>query len=143
MSGSSPSTLSSAYFQNQMLALLNDTFSKLTTVITDSSSVKSSETKSEWIKFAGDPKKFRPWYLAVMAQISIAPWQDLYDSTSNSVVKVTANTALNGKLYAKVIGALEGSALHHVLARKHLCATGILLLQELHQIYNPSVFLKF
>jgi len=58
----------------------------LTTVITDSS-VKSSDTKSDWIKFAGDPQKFRSWYLAVMAQISIAPWQELYDSSMNSVVR--------------------------------------------------------
>jgi len=48
------------------------------------------------------------------------------------------NTALNGKLYAKVIGALEGSALQHMLARKHLHAHGILLLQELHQMYKPK-----
>jgi hypothetical protein len=109
----------------------------LTTVITDSS-VKSSDTKSDWIKFAGDPQKFRSWYLAVMAQISIAPWQELYDSSMNSVVKNTTNTALNGKLYAKVIAALEGSALQHMLARKHLRANGILLLQELQQMYKPK-----
>jgi hypothetical protein len=90
------------------------------------------------VKFSGDPKKFRQWYLSVMAQLSIAPWQSLYDSSTNSVVTNTVNSALNGKLYAKVIGALEGSALQHMLARKHLRANGILLLQELHQMYKPK-----
>jgi len=137
MLGGTPSFSVSNDFQTQMLSLLNDTFSKLTTVITDSS-VKSSDAKSDWIKFAGDPKKFRSWYLAVMAQLSIAPWQELYDSSMNSVVKNTTNTALNGKLYAKVIAALEGSALQHMLARKHLRANGILLLQELQQMYKPK-----
>jgi len=137
MLGGIPSSSVSNDFQTQMISLLNDTFSKLTTVITDSS-VKSSDTKSDWIKFAGDPQKFRSWYLAVMAQISIAPWQELYDSSMNSVVKNTTNTALNGKLYAKVIAALEGSALQHMLARKHLRANGILLLQELQQMYKPK-----
>jgi hypothetical protein len=131
-----PST--SSDFQNQMLVLLNDTFSKLTSVINDTTSIKTSDTKSEWVKFSGDPKKFRSWYLAVMAQLSIAPWQDLYDSTTNSVVKSTTNAGLNSKLYAKVIGSLEGSALQHMLARKHLRANGILLLQELHQMYKPK-----
>ena len=73
-----------------------------------------------------------------MAQLSIAPWQSLYDSSTNSVVTTTVNSAPNGKLYAKVIGALEGSALQHMLARKHLHANGILLLQELHQMYKPK-----
>jgi len=62
----------------------------------------------------------------------------LYDSTTNSVVKNTSNDALNEKLYAKVIGALEGAALQQMLARKHLRANGILLLQELHQMYKPK-----
>ena len=81
---------------------------------------KSSETKTDWIKFSGDPKKCCSWYQAIMAQLSIAPWTSLYDSTTNSVVKVTSNNVLNGTLYAKVIGALQGSALQHMLARKHL-----------------------
>jgi hypothetical protein len=99
-----------------MLAVLNDTFSKLSAVIGE----KSSETKTNWIKFSGDPKKFRSWYQAIMAQLSIAPWTLLYDSTTNSVITVTLNDVLNGKLYAKVIGALEGSVLQHMLAQKHL-----------------------
>ena len=71
-------------FQMQMLAVLNNTFSQLSTVISDTSSVlkdakiamtesKSSDAKSEWMKFSGDSKKFMSWYLAVMAQLSIAP----------------------------------------------------------------------
>jgi len=129
-----PLGTSAVDFQSQMLTVLNETFSKLSAVIGD----KSSETKSDWIKFSGDPKKIRSWYQAIMAQLSIAPWTPLYDSTTNSVVKVTSHDALNGKLYAKIIGALEGSALQHMLARKHVWANGILLLQELHQMYKPK-----
>jgi hypothetical protein len=62
----------------------------------------------------------------------------LYDSSTNSVVTTMANATLNGKLYAKVIGALEGSALQHMLARKHLRANCVLLLLELHQMYKPK-----
>ena len=54
------------------------------------------------------------------------------------MVKTTSNVVLNGKLYAKVVGALEGNALQHVLNRKHLRGNGILLLQELHQMYKPK-----
>ncbi len=96
-------------FQMQMLAVLNNTFSQLSTVISDTSSVlkdakiamtesKSADAKSEWMKFSGDSKKFNSWYLAVMAQLSIAPWLELYDTTTNSVVKTTSNAVLNGKL---------------------------------------------
>jgi len=149
---SAPPSMNSAStpdFQTQMLAVLNDTFSKLSSVISDTSSVlqdtkqvlhdnKSSDSKMEWIKFSGDHKKFRSWYLAIMAQLSIAPWKDLYDPATNSVVKTTSNMNLNGKLHAKVIGALEGSALQHMLSRSHLKANGVLLLQELHQMYKPK-----
>jgi hypothetical protein len=135
-------TSSSTELQAQMVAVLNDTFSKLSLVIQDTrtniSESKSSETKTDWVKFSGDPKKFCSWYLAIMAQLSIPPWQDLYDSTTSSMVKVTSNYVLNGKLYAKVIGALDGSALQHMLAHKHLRANGILLLQDLHQMYTPK-----
>jgi hypothetical protein len=129
-----PSSNSAVDFQTQMLNVLNDTFAKLSSVISE----KSSKTKSDWIKFSGDPKKFLSWYHAIMAQLSIAPWTPLYDSTTNSVVKVTSNDVLNGKLYAKIIGTLEGSALQHMLTRKHVRANGILLLQELHQMYKPK-----
>jgi hypothetical protein len=132
-----------------MLTVLNDTFAKLSSVISDTSTMlqdtktalidsKSLEPKTEWSKFSGDPKKFRPWYLSIMAQLSNAPWQSMYDSTTNSVVKTTSNDVLNGKLYAKVIGALEGTALQHMLARKHLRGNGILLLHKLHQMYKPK-----
>jgi hypothetical protein len=147
--GGATAVSNQADFQTQMLAVLNDTFSKLSSVISDTSSIlqdtksaisesKSSEAKTEWMKFSGDPKKFRQWYLSIMAQLSIAPWHPLYDSSTNSVVTTMANATLNGKLYAKVIGALKGSALQHMLARKHLCANGVLLLLELHQMYKPK-----
>ena len=145
----SPTSTSTPDFQAQMLAVLNDTFSKLSSVISNTSTVlqdakqvlhdnKSSDSKLDWIKFLGDHKKFRSWYLAIMAQLSIAPWKDLYDPITNSVVKTTANTNLNGKLYAKVIGALEGPALQHMLSRSHLGVNEILLLHELHQMYKPK-----
>jgi hypothetical protein len=69
MGGSSQSS-SPGDFQSQMLAVLYDTLSKLSSVISDTSTVlqdtktalsesKLSETKTEWLKFSGDPKKFR------------------------------------------------------------------------------------
>jgi len=70
-----------------------------------------------------------------MAQLSIAPWTDLYN---DSVVQSTMNTSLNGKLYAKVIGVLEGPALQQMISHSHLQANGVLLLQELHQMYKPK-----
>jgi len=49
-------------FQAQMLALLNQTFTQLTTVIQETKTVisegKGSDSKSEWPKFSGDTKKF-------------------------------------------------------------------------------------
>jgi len=45
---------------------------------------------------------------------------------------------LNGKLHAKLLVSLEGQALQNMVSRKHLCANGILPLQELHQMYRPK-----
>jgi hypothetical protein len=53
--------------QTQMMKLLTDSFSKLSTVLAD----KQMDTKTDWPKFAGDSKKFRAWYLAIMAQMSL------------------------------------------------------------------------
>jgi hypothetical protein len=122
-------------FQAQMMMMLNDTFSKLSTVIVDS---KSVDTKSDWPKFSGDSKKFKAWYLAILAQLSLPPWQDLYDSISNDIVLTTSNTTLNGKLYAKLLVSLEGQALQSIVSRKHLRANGLLLLHELTQTYKPK-----
>lgn len=61
----------------------------------------------------------------------------MYDADTNSVVRTTTNPILNSKLYAKVIGVLEGQAFQHMVARPHLRGNGILLLQELHQMYKP------
>jgi len=55
VASSSNSTTSSNDFQTQMMVLLNETFSKFTTVISDS---KSADTKSDWRKFVGDMRKF-------------------------------------------------------------------------------------
>jgi len=59
-----------------MMVMLNDTFSKLSTAMVEN---KSQESKSEWPKFSGVSKKFRSWYLAIMAQISLPPWAELYE----------------------------------------------------------------
>ena len=83
----------SGNFQKQLLTMLNNTFAQLTTVINDTKTVlgdKGSDTKTEWPKFSGDTKKFRAWYLGIMSQISISPWKDLYDQSSNNVVKHNA-----------------------------------------------------
>jgi hypothetical protein len=121
-------------FQSQMLLMLNETFSKLSTVIQDT----KSESKVEWPKFSGDIKRFRSWYLAIMAQLSLSPWQSLYDPIKNDIVTSTTDMKLNGKLYAKLLVSLEGQALQNMVSRKHLHTNGILLLQELHQMYCPK-----
>jgi hypothetical protein len=73
-----------------------------------------------------------------MAQVSLPPWQELYDPTTNDVVSTTSNVTLNGKLYAKLLVSLEGSALQSIVSRKHIRANGLLLLQELTQTYKPK-----
>jgi hypothetical protein len=120
--------------QTQMMMMLTETFSKLSTVLVD----KTYDTKSDWPKFSGDSKKDRSWYLAIMAQVSLPPWQELYEPTMNDVVSATSNATLNGKLYAKPLVSLEGSALQSIVPRKHIRANGLLLLQELTQTYKPK-----
>jgi hypothetical protein len=73
-----------------------------------------------------------------MTQVSLPPWNVLYDPITNDVVVSTTNTQLNGKLYSKIILSLEGKALKHAVSRKHLRANGLLLLQELTKIYKPT-----
>ena len=48
---------------------------------------RATETKSDWPKFSGDMKKFRHWYLAVVAQLSLSPWKEFYDSNTNDDYK--------------------------------------------------------
>lgn len=73
-----------------------------------------------------------------MAQISLLPWQELYDPITNDVIQTNTNTALNGKLYTKFLVSLEGQALQNMVFRKRLHVNGLLLLQELAQMYNPK-----
>ncbi len=69
--------------------------------------------------------------------ISLSLWQELYDTISNDIVQTTLNTALNGKLYAKLLVSLEGQALQCIISQKHLQArNGLLLLCELTQAYK-------
>jgi hypothetical protein len=56
--GSSSSNISDMH--THMMMMLTDSFTKLSTVLTD----KTSESKSEWPKFSSEVKKFRSWYLA-------------------------------------------------------------------------------
>ncbi|MFN9981204.1 MAG: hypothetical protein ACK53Y_14865 [bacterium] len=130
-----PSSTSPQDFQQQMLSMLNNTFSNLTTVMKES---KSSDSKADWPKFNGDTKKFKHWHLAIIAQLSLAPWKELYDPTTNTLLKTTTNTSLNEKLYAKILLCLEGQVFQDMVARKHLRANGLLLLTELSQTYHPS-----
>jgi hypothetical protein len=120
--------------QTQMMVMLTESFSKLLMVLQD----KSSDSKIEWPKFSGDIKKFRTWYLSITTQLSMHPWKELYDSVTHDVVAQTSNVSLNGKLYAKVLASLEGSALQNIINQKHLCANGVMLLHELVQFYQPK-----
>jgi hypothetical protein len=125
---------SSTDMQTQIMYMLTESFSKLSTVLLD----KSSDTKSDWPKFSGDSHKFRSWYLAIIAQLSLPPWQELYDSARHDIVSCTSNQALNGKFYAKLLLSLEGSALKNIISCTHLRANGVLLLQELVQTYRSK-----
>jgi hypothetical protein len=127
--------INSQDFQNQMLTMPNATFSKLATIVSDA---KTNETKSDWPKFNGDTKKFKQRYLAIVAQLSLAPWKEFYDFNTDTVVKASSNTSLNEKLYAKLRLCLEGQVFQDMVSRKHLRANGILLLTELSQTYRPS-----
>jgi hypothetical protein len=131
---STSSPLPSVDVQAQMMTLLTESFSKLSSVLVD----KNTESKSDWPKFSGDPKKFRAWYMSIMAQLSLPSWQDLYDGATNDIVKTTTNYVLNGKLYSKLLLSLEGQPLQDVITRPHLRADGIGLLRELSQTYRPK-----
>jgi hypothetical protein len=130
----SPSVLISSDPQANMLLMLAESFTKLTSVLSDKSDLKSSD----WPKFSGDQKKFRAWCLSILSQISILPWKELYDSSKNDIVTSTSNVSLNEKLYAKLGVSLEGQVLQDIITRSHLRANGILLLQELVQTYRPK-----
>jgi hypothetical protein len=115
--------------------MLTESFSKLTYIMGEQKSI--SDSKTDWPKFAGDAKKFRAWYLSIIAQISIPPWSEFYDSSTHGVVLSTQNTTLNSRLYTKLISVLEGQALQDMISRSHLRANGLLLLQDLIQTYKP------
>jgi hypothetical protein len=118
----------------QILMLLSNSFSKLSSALPE----KLESVKSDWPKFSGDQKKFRSWYLSIMAQLSLPPRREFYDSSKNDVILTTSNSVLNGKLYSKLLLSLEGMALQSIVAKKHLRANGLSLLQDLVQIYKPK-----
>jgi hypothetical protein len=80
--------------------------------------------------------------MAVVTQISLPLWHDLYDATTNDVCLVTTNSSLIAKLYAKLIVCLEGSAFQSIVSKEHLRANGLLLLQDLVQTYKPKHVLE-
>jgi hypothetical protein len=86
---------------------------------------KTIEVKTEWPKFDGSKTKFRSWYLTILSQVSVPPWNDLYDVVSNDLVLMTLNSSLNAKFYSKLLLSLEGEALHNVALRKYLRADGL------------------
>jgi hypothetical protein len=72
-----------------------------------------------------------------MAQLSLPPWNSLYDPITNNIVQTTSNTQLDGKLYAKLLVCLEGQAMKNMIR-----ANGLLLLQELHHMISLRMFWK-
>jgi hypothetical protein len=119
-----------------MMLMLTESFSKLSSVLVD----KGTDTKADWPKFHGDARKFRAWYMSIMAQLSLPLLKNLYVCATNDVVKSTVNDALNGKLYSKLLLSLEGQALQDVITRTHLRANGVALLQELSHTINRRIF---
>jgi len=119
--------------QMMMMMMMTESFTKLSMAISES----KQDVKTEWPKFGGDSRKFRSWYLGIMTQLALSPWQDLYDPVQQNVVTTTQNSSLNAKLSSKIILALEGTAYKIFVSRKHLRANGILLLEELVQTYKP------
>jgi hypothetical protein len=101
-------------------------------------SESKNDTKSDWPKFSGDSKKFCLWYLGIMMQISLPPWSELYDASKHDIVASTTNAILSGKLYSKLILALEGIVYKSFVSCKHLRVNGIHLLQELVQTCKPK-----
>jgi len=77
-----------------------------------------------------------------MAQLSLPPWREFYDPSKNDVILSTTNSVLNGKLYSKLLLSLEGIALQSTVAKKHLWANGLYLLQDLVQTYKPKNVLE-
>jgi hypothetical protein len=73
-----------------------------------------------------------------MAQLSLPPWVEFYDSSKNDVILTTTNTVLNEKLYSKLLLALEGTALQSAVSKKYLRANGLSLLRDLVQTYKPK-----
>jgi hypothetical protein len=80
--------------QNQVMMMLAESFSKLSTLMVQDKS--TNDLKYEWPKFLGDTKSFKAWYLAILAHLSLPPWKDLYDASKKDFVKTTSNTLLNG-----------------------------------------------
>ena len=43
-----------------------------------------------------------------MAQISLPPWSEFYNSSKNDIINTTSNSQLNGELYSELLLALNG-----------------------------------
>lgn len=90
-----PTLASLSSVKSQVMLMLAESFSKLSSLLIVD---KGMESKVEWPKFAGDSNLFKAWYLAIIAQLSIPPWKELYDESTRDIVKVTSNAVLNQKL---------------------------------------------
>ncbi len=78
-----------------------------TTVISE----KSSETKSDWPKFSGNTKNFWHWYLAIIAQLSLSPWNEFYNPVTNMMIHSTGNTKLMKNYMPSFFSVLRGKYL--------------------------------
>ena len=135
-SSSNPNSNSimSSSVDSQVMLMLAESFYKLSIVLVVD---KGTDSKVEWPKFSGDSKLFKAWYLAIVAQLSIPPWKELYNESTRDIVKITSNAALNQKLYAKLLTCLEGTALQSIVARSHLHSDGLQVLQDLTATHRP------
>lgn len=122
---------SSADLQTQMMLLVSESFTKLSTALGE----QKEYTKADWHKFSGDCKKFCGWYLGIMAHISLPPWKDLYDPVRNDVVTSTSDALLNGKLYSKILLSLDGMAYQN-LYRVSICE--LMVSVCFRNWYNPT-----
>ncbi len=93
--------------QANLMLMMMEAFSKLSTAFTEA---KTIEVKTEWPKFDGSKTKFHSWYLTILSQVSVPPWNELYDVASNDLVLMTSNSSLNAKFYSKLLLSLEGEA---------------------------------
>ncbi len=108
--------------QANLMLMMTEAFSKLTMAFTET---KTIDVKTDWPKFDGTKTKFRSWYLTKLSQVSVPPWNELYDAASNDLVLATSNSSLNARFYSKLLLSLDGEALGSRALHKHLQADSL------------------